>query len=335
MWRFKFKRRRKIAFTLAETLIAMAIIGIIAAVLLPLMMDRINTMSWAKEKDNFEAKMEEAAKRMNIEGLLSGYSTNDEFVNTLQQYIKVAGRCSVSNLSDCFVSSFTNSDGTVISISSLSTGADFGDDANTSSLVGLRLADGVNAILAFKSDCTPPEWYDTSSGSSYSASSSSRSYTPGATTNCLLMLYDVNGNQKPNEVDKDIRAWHVTFSTCDGVEVGSLCVDITNTSYTYLGTFESGGFTYNNHWAGAIAACEAKGMELPSKTQLNDIYNAAYNSGSGTYDASLASQLNMTGYYWTSTEHATNTANAYYQLFTSGGTGNYYKGNHSNVRCVK
>ncbi|MDD3437473.1 MAG: prepilin-type N-terminal cleavage/methylation domain-containing protein [Candidatus Gastranaerophilales bacterium] len=336
------KNKKSSAFTLAELLIALALIGVVAALLIPQVMTYISQMSWAKAKDNFESKVEEATKQMNIEGLLSGYSSNEAFANALKRYVKVAQQCSASDMSTCFVSTFKTSDGTEVNISSLSTGSDFGLSSNSSSLVGLQFADGINAIMAYNLSCEPPDWYNTSSARySPTASGSDRSYTAGATTSCLSILYDVNGFQGPNVIDKDIRGWNVTLAICTGTKIGSLCIDESDTasaavpSQAAYEALQSAGkitdfYGYSStlyasdYWAGAIYACDQKSQRVPTLSELDIIYA---NRGS-------ISGINALGIYWSSEEGGNQ--NGWFADFSAGGAHtSYFRTWEANVRCVK
>ncbi|MDD3436357.1 MAG: type II secretion system protein, partial [Candidatus Gastranaerophilales bacterium] len=68
------KGRGVYAFTLAETLIALAIVGVVAAIVLPQVMTNVNEMSWAKAKDNFDVKIDQATRQMNVNGDLPSYT---------------------------------------------------------------------------------------------------------------------------------------------------------------------------------------------------------------------------------------------------------------------
>ena len=199
------------AFTLAETLITLAIIGVVAAIVIPQLMTNIQQQGWNKSKDNTMAIVEEATKEMNVNSTLAGYATNEAFADEFVKYIKVSNRCTSSNLTNCFVPNFQSMGGTAITTSTLTDttklghGLAFWGNANT---VGLQLVNGTNVILAYNTQtnankCLPPDWYNSSSGS-YNSSTTSTSFTAGATTACLSMLFDINGYAGPNVIGKDI-----------------------------------------------------------------------------------------------------------------------------------
>ncbi|MDD3436400.1 MAG: prepilin-type N-terminal cleavage/methylation domain-containing protein, partial [Candidatus Gastranaerophilales bacterium] len=331
------------AFTLAETLIALAIVGVVAAIVLPQVMTNVNEMSWAKAKDNFDVKIDQATRQMNVNGdLPSGTGiTTEAFANNLEKYIKVAKRCTSTNLTDCFVSTFKSSGGTEVTTSDLTDGADLGHSTWTQSTVGLSFADGTNAIIAYDPSCAYLDWTN-NEGSIYGdGGSTGKSFIPGNTTACVAIVYDINGNQKPNTVGKDIGELNAILSGDDCIQVGSLCVSKANVTYSAIdtttdktwddstcGASPDNEYCATNYWAGAVKACSEIGWHLPSKEEIITIYNTV-NKNSG-----IKSLLGMSGNNWSSSEYFSYRVwNCY---FPSGGCLTITKG-HSvgKLRCVK
>ncbi|MDD3436557.1 MAG: type II secretion system protein [Candidatus Gastranaerophilales bacterium] len=342
---FSRKGRSAYAFTLAETLIALAIVGVVAAIVLPQVMTNINEMSWAKAKDNFEVKIDQATRQMNVNGDLPSYSGTaipiENFANNFQKYIKVAKRCDSTNLTDCFVSTFKSSGGTEVTTSDLTDGADLGHSTWTQSTVGLGFADGTNAIIAYDPSCAYLDWTN-NEGSIYGeGGSTGKSFIPGNTTACVAIVYDINGNQKPNTVGKDIGELNAVLGNDDCVQVGSMCVSKANVTYSAIdtttdktydsstcGSVPNNPYCANNAWAGAVKTCADLGMHLPSDAELTSIYTTT------TKNSGIKSLIEMTGLYWTSSEY--NSYNGLIRIFPNGGNIPYTK-NHSflYVRCIK
>ena len=63
----------KRAFTLAETLITLGIIGIVAALTIPVLVANYNTKAWNTTATVFERKLDEALKTMNTQQTLAGH----------------------------------------------------------------------------------------------------------------------------------------------------------------------------------------------------------------------------------------------------------------------
>ncbi|MDD3435693.1 MAG: hypothetical protein PHC64_00920 [Candidatus Gastranaerophilales bacterium] len=335
------------AFTLAETLIALAIVGVVAAIVLPQVMTNVNEMSWAKAKDNFEVKIDQATRQMNVNGDLPSYppyisNATETFTNNFQKYIKIAKRCTSSNLDDCFVSSFKSSGGTDVTTSSLTTGASLGHTSWTDQNAGLSLADGTNMILSFNRACSYIDWVN-NEGSIYGeGGNTNKSFIPGNTTACVAIVYDINGNQKPNTVGKDIGELNAILSGDDCIQVGSMCVSRSNVSYSPINTSVDSTWDSNctsssdarctqNRWAGAKKACADLGWHLPSKAELTAIYNISKKNSSIT---SLLGGMTISS-YWSSTEHNWLRANKIY-FFPSGNFDIDYKNaSDGYVRCIK
>lgn len=323
------KYRNLFAFTLAEVLITLAVIGIIAVIIILPLQAKVNEMSWAKAQDNFEAILTEATKQMNVAGILSGYSTNDAFVSAFQKYIKISKRCDSNSLSSCFVPNFYTASGENINTTDLKTGADFGKSDNTNSLVGAQLIDGINAIIAFDPNCNPPEWYS-SGGGAYKNNddSSSRNYAAGATTACLSMVYDVNGFKGPNTIGKDILTFNAVITNCDGKKIDGLCIGAADISYSGISEEPYTQAMFPNTWAGARKKCESLGMRLPHGSELEKMYQNRDTIGGFSGD-----------WYWSGDEK--DSYNVWVKDFDAGGPpGLYYNPKDYSAyffkaRCVK
>ncbi|MDD3436067.1 MAG: prepilin-type N-terminal cleavage/methylation domain-containing protein [Candidatus Gastranaerophilales bacterium] len=336
----------KPAFTLAEILIALAIVGVVAALVIPQIMTSINEMSWAKAKDNFYAKIDETTRQMNVNSdLPSGTNiTTATFVDNLQRYMKISKRCSSTNLTDCFVSTFKNSGGTDVTTSGLTDGTYLGHSTWTQPTMGLSLADGTNAIVSYNPSCAYLDWVS-NEGSIYSSSTTGQSFIPGNTTSCVAIVYDINGNQKPNVVGKDIGELNAVLGGDDCVQVGSMCVskaDIafnaidTTTDKTYDSSICGTGVSENiycadNRWAGAKKACADLGWRLPNINELKLLWQAS------NKNAGIKSVLNMTSYYYSSTDSTNVPRYAYYSFFPYTISGAAAPKNSSMylARCVK
>ena len=86
------KKRKKRAFTLAEVLITLGIIGVVAALTIPTLINNYQTKSWATASQVFEAKFTESLKTMNVQGTLGKYGKYNDtegFVEELQKHFKI------------------------------------------------------------------------------------------------------------------------------------------------------------------------------------------------------------------------------------------------------
>ena len=81
---------KKRAFTLAETLITLLVIGIVAALTIPSLMQNINEYTLGKQRDVFEKKFHEGLRQMRVvEKLSEKYATTEDFVNEMGKYFKI------------------------------------------------------------------------------------------------------------------------------------------------------------------------------------------------------------------------------------------------------
>lgn len=278
----------KKGFTLSEILMSLAVLGVIAMLTMPGLITNSSKKSLKAAQEIEKKHMIEAINTMRLKNDLSA-STNEEFADKLQKYLKVSKRCTAANITQCFASSFQVTDGTVIQTNTLTTGVKLGQSNSTSPIAGMVLANGTTVILAFDPACN--DTVDEFKGDDN-------------LTTCLSILYDVNGFKGPNQFSagpyaedgqdiedgKDILTQNVLISDCDGTKIGALCFAAADTAFSPVNEAPSTG-PYN-YWAGAKAACAAVGMRLPDKTELDIIYqNKATISG-----------LNLSALYWSSTE---------------------------------
>ncbi|MBQ8169074.1 type II secretion system protein, partial [bacterium] len=211
---FPNKGREKQAFTLAEVLITLAIIGVVAAMTIPTLVANYQEKAWATAADVFQKKFTVALKSMNAQGTLAGYSTTEDFVAALGDNFKVTRTCLNSELEECFPMNVTwdvldiESETRVsdpADLSSFSTASDLGKDWGTN-IVGVQFANGTSAILAYDPDCVQDPYSNQISG-----------------TSCVAMLYDTSGFSKPNSINKDLRSMGATVKGRCAFKAGSTC----------------------------------------------------------------------------------------------------------------
>lgn len=91
------------AFTMAEVLITLGIIGIVAAMTLPTILENVRQRQWAEREWSTAFKITQAMDKMRALDLLNGsYASTDEFVDELQKHLKIVQRCDASNLDACW-----------------------------------------------------------------------------------------------------------------------------------------------------------------------------------------------------------------------------------------
>ena len=149
------KRNLYKGFTLAETLIALSVVGIIAMMTLPSLITNHNENILNKASELFQARVKDAMNVMWQTGKLEGILSTEEFVEELEKNMNLANKCSNSNLTNCFVETI-NTDNNPIETSTLKKSSHFGHKDYDTTTMGLRTNFGVNAIIAFDKYCEIP-----------------------------------------------------------------------------------------------------------------------------------------------------------------------------------
>ena len=328
----------KAAFTLAEVLITLAIIGVVAAITIPSLVKNYNEKAWATAQDVFTKRLEVAAIQLNTEEKLAGYNSTMDFVNELKKKIKIINVCDSNNLSKCFERTILTADGQEVDAASLKTSAQLAKEDWGTETVGVQFANGINALIAYN-----PQTDQQPFNNQFSATEAS-----------MAILYDVSGHKNPNTIGKDINQnANVKKLGCMIKKdlVGGMCISqilAPDTGYSALSKEECeqiadagygnnrlycGGYT-SDYWAGAVKACGGIN-NMPNNNQLTQFANYIYNtdsiSSSGTtsrlaMDTTKASQFLSASQYsnyfyvWLGQENISNN-DAYYRVFGLDSTG--------------
>ena len=270
-------------FTLAEVLITLAIIGIVAALTIPTLIQNYQTRTWNTASQVFQRKLGEALRVMNVQGTLAGYTTTEAFVDELSKHIKITRICENDDITTCFSDTVTWGDEEV-DMSKIKKAKNFGQEDWGTNTVAVQFANGVNGIIAYNPSCTQNQF-------------SNDVITIGETgigTNCLAILYDVDGFKNPNTEGKDLKNLNVTSlggSNC-AIELSDgtcFTAPFIPTPLTFaeceaqkgeLGISEC--YKSNDYWAGAVKACKDMGSSLPNKAELRKLAEELYKDATGT-----------------------------------------------------
>ena len=287
--------RKRVAFTLAEVLITLAIIGVVAVLTVPALIQNYNEKAWSTAQDVFTKRLEVATRQMNTEEKLAGYSNTMDFVNELKKYIKITRVCDNSNITKCFNKKVIWNEGEdPIDMSTIKNAASLGQDDWDTDTVAVQFANGVNAIIAYNPNTTQEPFNNQFS----------------ATSNSMAILYDVSGNKNPNTNGKDIAGINVselagtTGCMINPDLVGGMCISQIlgpqNGGYGPLtkaeceaqkGDLGISACGYDNdYWAGAVKTCGGV-SKMPSQDQLTELAKYVYGTdsinSSGTTFATL------------------------------------------------
>ena len=274
-------------FTLAEVLITLAIIGIVAALTIPTLVQNFQQEAWDTASEVFQRKLEESLKVMNVQGTLAGYTTTEAFVDELSKHIKITRICDNDDITTCFADKVTwGTENEEVEMADVKRASHFGQDSWGTNTVGVQFANGVNGVIAYNPECRQDPYSNQITG-----------------TSCLAILYDVDGFKNPNTQNKDLRSINVSSlggSSCS-FEVGGICfgTPFQPTALTLAECEAQKGelginacYYSNDYWAGAVKACHDQGKRLPNDSELttlaNDLYGETISGGDDEYvDATM------------------------------------------------
>ena len=310
---------KRVAFTLAEVLITLGVIGVVAALTMPTLLKNIAERSNSEAQANLAQKITKSMDLMRADGGLERtYNSTDEFVDEFSKYIKISTRCDADHIADCWpTKTVTTTDGETYDVSKAKTGKNLNLKDNKSNNVGIILADGATLILTYNpnagiigdGDTVTPSFADLPIGF---GRTKKFAYTTSV-TDPIDFVMDVNGFKGPNSEARngkqyDIRSFKVAkFSKgCAGKDIDGIGCIYVLPSYSPIkaGSEEMDKWNpkwnelyvgFDSYWAGAKKACAELGMSLPDKSKLKSIYRA------GKKDSSLG--LPTSGWFWSSSEY--------------------------------
>lgn len=294
---------RKLGFTLAEVLITLGVIGVVAALTLSVLMQNIQARIRAEQIRTVKYKLTKATEKMNSLGLIGPYDSSAAFVAELQKHLKIAKVCTSSNLRACWpYDNVILQDGKEYEISKVQTGKNFKMDSDddmdySSPNVGIVTADGVAMILSFNKKCLPLD-----SVKEYAWSTQDNKPISNATANCVAAVFEINGTKKPNKLNEDVILFNANG-------LGSSCAIELDSGKCFGSPFSPTPLTRaqceeykddlgirncnfdNDYWAGAVKQC--KGVShMPSPSDLGNVGRAIYEGhpsiggGGKNYDTS-------------------------------------------------
>ncbi len=218
----------KKGFTLAEVLITLGIIGVVAAMTIPTLVADYQKRTYDTAATTFERKLGEALKVMNSQSSLAGFSSTEDFVDELSKHFKITKTCSNDKLMDCFEEEvfWGSGDATpeAVDMTIIKTTKNFGQkEWQQTNVVGVQFASGVTALVAYNKDASQDPYSNEIITMSWT--SNDKNGTVNLGTDALAILYDTNGFKSPNSSAKDLRSINVTKlgSGCFA-EVNGVCL---------------------------------------------------------------------------------------------------------------
>ena len=322
--------RSKLAFTMAEILISLTIIGIIAAITLPILRANINEKTWNTQRKALFTRMSQALGMMeSINGY--GLSTNQTETNTnatmafvtqgLNKVLKINNICKQNELSKCgipnSITTMANSPISPFPRTMWELNSAFYNNNNpqknmNTNAVAFETPNGESVVVYYNPSCVQPTESNTPSLLEYSQ-----------TFMCANFIYDLNGLKGPNKVGKDIGFITALFPTKTSIvapmplETKAKNGDETTMNYEY-----------------ASAACKTQDSEskLPNINALTAMF----------YNQKLIGMHEGPPYrYWSSSHFPTTSDGHTYMWAISNGSGGTWIPNilHSSqkngVWCIK
>ena len=321
--------KKKTGFTLAEILITLAIIGIVAAITLPSLLVNVNEKAWDAQKKALHARLAQAIGQMNS---LGGYGTYTEdgdgnattdtaaesfILDALSKVYKINNVCRPDKLSSCGIPSKIT---TLDAVSEITFPAKM-SELNEKLLNGNHVS-GENGDMAD----TKAAAFETVNGESiavfYNPLCSSDTTANHYTQNkmCVNFIYDLNGGEGPNQVGKDV-GFITAFYNKSPVVVAPIPY---NTDYTS----KVKQYTETEGEIDAPTACKAMGedLRLPDRDELASLF----------VNAPLINLDKSTGFYWSGSVFSLGTSGlAWAQYFTIGGRDHNARFNMGYVRCLR
>ena len=280
------KLRKRGGFTLAEVLITLGVIGVVAAVTMPTLVTNVQERVRKEQVRTVKYKLTKATDKMNSLGKIKQYDTTMDFVNELKKHMSIAKICDNDELEKCWPSSEINAysgSGTTLTVykpKDLTTGQSLKALAlstKNTQTVGIVTGDGVPMLMVYSPSA---HCNDFDEAKTYTWAVEDGKPVTNATTNCISAIFDINGVKGPNKIGADVRTLNSLFGATDlGTSYAPVGVNICNNMKQKYGfQYCDGDYTKsdNDYWVGAIYACDKLGLQLPSLNTLSEIASSSY-----------------------------------------------------------
>ncbi len=322
---------RRAAFTLAEILITLTIVGVVAAMTIPTLIAKINSIVTDNQIKVFNAKLIKGMNLTKTAGDLNNTyeSTYDFLVNGLGKNLKMAKVCDSSHIRDCIpydkVKYDKNGTEEALDVKDLKTAGDLQinntNGTRFTDTAAFVLADGTPVIVTYDLNCIDdPDKADTT------------------INKCLAGIYDLNGTRKPNkygesEINGKIthnsdlqpfngaRIANSALAVLGGVKImtaGQIYDGIPVSTYCYWGNrwylkpeyakygvtkccSDCDSYSGGDRWLGAMKACQDQGYRLPTDEELaamaSELYGTTVSVTRTTYGTLDTSKLIRSVFY--------------------------------------
>lgn len=333
----KFGMTKCFAFTLAEVLITLSIIGIIAEYTIPILISSVQDAQYKTGKDKVRMSVAEAGRILSVSGDIDKASSAEDFVkNYLSKQLKIVKFCAPADMEQCGMPSgnptkFKNEAGTEVTSMKTTwtditaangvTGDVTADNSyapystsnptttNFKDSYTFLSADGIAVNLFYNPYClSSPSEKPYYNSSSYKFTDIRPQFS--LDTACMSGVYDMNGLKSPNQVGRDIGFFGVFYNGNYSTSAAAL---------PYKEGYDSG---YD--WPTSYTYCQGiKGYKLPTVDELSAIYLGRNITG-----------LPKTGWMWTASS-VTGSSASRDVYFGGGNRGWDNRSTSYAVRCVR
>lgn len=302
-------------FTLSEVLIALGVIGVVAAITMPRFINNINEKQYDTGRTVALSMIGEAGKRIAFSGEMNTSYNAQQFIdNILKKYLNIVKTCTPGNFAECGWNNEVESfNGTKLT---------FKHDTFQGSFSDINKQSATNYAACFNNNlngtCGDSNYFRAFLAKNgyafilyYNPYCAPEKYTGGfqypQNKICMQVLYDMNGLKGPNKYGKDIG--HITVF--NGNE----------TTYSVAPKVVNMEATGDLSYADAVSFCSSKGQDYVLPT-IDELLSLSFSKS--------FTNLNDTSYFLSSTNYRNNsyyTMKAYVAMA--------YSGNSGVVICVK
>ncbi len=273
--------KKHFAFTMAEILLSLTIIGVVAAITLPSLTGNINERTWNTQRKALYACMSQAISLMPS---LNNYGSDSNatqifLTNGLAKVLKINNICDHEHLKDCGITDkITCMDGLKISVKTnlKEWNTSFQNISIDTYAAAFETANGESILAYYNPNCTPDHPFPRAY----------YSYTLYEVIPfmCANFIYDLNGSKGPNTVGKDIGFITAMYATDSKV----------------VSPMPSASKNANNNgrtsWTGAMKACKNENpySRVPNIDELTAMF----------YNRELINVNPLEEAYWSSSSYS-------------------------------
>ena len=225
------------AFTMAEILLSLTIIGVVAAITLPSLTGNINERTWNTQRKALFARMSQAISLMpslNSYGTFATATASTSAIDNvaetfltagLSKVLKMNNICSsdsLQSLQDCGLpAQLTNAGGSKVNLPTKMSELNGGLIVTYGTNIGLKntkaaafeTANGESILTFYNPNCYAENVNIATSSNSGTMAEGEMVGSSGKQHVCVNFIYDLNGSKGPNTIGKDIGTMSVLYSS--------------------------------------------------------------------------------------------------------------------------